>query len=70
MLKQVGSIIITGGNIQPPSGGCVLKLLLGGRNGAFVNQPPSGGCVLKHIAAECADEFAVQPPSGGCVLKR
>ena len=34
-------------NIQPPSGGCVLKRL-GRIVGAFDgDQPPSGGCVLK-----------------------
>ena len=35
--------------LQPPSGGCVLKLLyivIAGRRSA---QPPSGGCVLKHV---------------------
>ena len=37
--------------IQPPSGGCVLKLL-GCRGGCSPTcQPPSGGCVLKHC--EC-----------------
>ena len=33
---------------QPPSGGCVLKLLRQGRTQGSLSQPPSGGCVLKH----------------------
>ena len=32
---------------QPPSGGCVLKLLLPKRQLKKHHQPPSGGCVLK-----------------------
>ena len=32
---------------QPPSGGCVLKLLLAQCEKAVKVQPPSGGCVLK-----------------------
>ena len=33
--------------IQPPSGGCVLKLGLLPYLCAVLCQPPSGGCVLK-----------------------
>ena len=33
--------------LQPPSGGCVLKLLALGRTYFTILQPPSGGCVLK-----------------------
>ena len=33
--------------IQPPSGGCVLKLLIHLALIAHPRQPPSGGCVLK-----------------------
>ena len=32
---------------QPPSGGCVLKPLVGLGGGTLNVQPPSGGCVLK-----------------------
>ena len=32
---------------QPPSGGCVLKLIWAVRMAMVTNQPPSGGCVLK-----------------------
>ena len=34
--------------MQPPSGGCVLKLLKNPPCGGLFGQPPSGGCVLKH----------------------
>ena len=33
--------------LQPPSGGCVLKLSVGFAGSTGVCQPPSGGCVLK-----------------------
>ena len=33
--------------IQPPSGGCVLKQKIVGRDTSLHLQPPSGGCVLK-----------------------
>ena len=33
--------------LQPPSGGCVLKLSLGVTKQENGTQPPSGGCVLK-----------------------
>ena len=32
---------------QPPSGGCVLKLIFRHFVGGYYIQPPSGGCVLK-----------------------
>ena len=32
---------------QPPSGGCVLKLVFSEDGSHFREQPPSGGCVLK-----------------------
>ena len=34
--------------VQPPSGGCVLKLFLSFGSVMLALQPPSGGCVLKH----------------------
>ena len=34
---------------QPPSGGCVLKLVPVANSAPKNNQPPSGGCVLKPI---------------------
>ncbi len=55
---------------QPPSGGCVLKLM--DKNGyrfEVVPQPPSGGCVLKLSQCLLTRKACVQPPSGGCVLK-
>ena len=38
-----------GGEFQPPSGGCVLKLQMICSRYSDHNQPPSGGCVLKPI---------------------
>ena len=36
--------------VQPPSGGCVLKLLNAGTTINWESQPPSGGCVLKRLS--------------------
>ena len=36
--------------IQPPSGGCVLKLQNERALSEHIPQPPSGGCVLKPLA--------------------
>ena len=36
--------------MQPPSGGCVLKLAIDDVDGHHHMQPPSGGCVLKRAA--------------------
>ena len=47
MLKHgfgIGGFVETS---QPPSGGCVLKLLSEEDGAWTLNQPPSGGCVLK-----------------------
>ena len=33
--------------MQPPSGGCVLKLITESGKRSLIRQPPSGGCVLK-----------------------
>ena len=55
---------------QPPSGGCVLKLVkLFLLNNQAV-QPPSGGCVLKLLRVRPESCQSAQPPSGGCVLKQ
>ena len=54
---------------QPPSGGCVLKLLVSRLNLRVCLQPPSGGCVLKRQHLRHAASNHTQPPSGGCVLK-
>ena len=68
-MKQDGSLKQVVFDGQPPSGGCVLKLL-----GLVVflyllGQPPSGGCVLKQALAVVELADGRQPPSGGCVLK-
>ena len=54
---------------QPPSGGCVLKLIIKITVHHQSHQPPSGGCVLKHLIAIIIFYYWIQPPSGGCVLK-
>ena len=41
--------------MQPPSGGCVLKLDLQVRLNNKYGQPPSGGCVLKLMLVLLAD---------------
>ena len=37
------------GHLQPPSGGCVLKPIVGRVIQMLRAQPPSGGCVLKQL---------------------
>ncbi len=57
--------------IQPPSGGCVLKptLITGLR---ACNGPAAFGrlCVETQHAICCRQKRRFQPPSGGCVLKQ
>ena len=60
---------------QPPSGGCVLKLILIGIFRPCRTQPPSGGCVLKHIQKKALN-YAVRPAAfrrlcveTGCISK-
>ena len=55
--------------IQPPSGGCVLKPAIGALFAGIFIPPPSGGCVLSTIGIVFMFYLGVQPPSGGCVLK-
>ena len=55
--------------LQPPSGGCVLKPKAEPLEDDPGEQPPSGGCVLKHRSYIMDDLPPRQPPSGGCVLK-
>ena len=43
---------------QPPSGGCVLKLLTYRKDKMKKSQPPSGGCVLKLDGLCVCVEFA------------
>ena len=49
MLKLGSSTTAVMVKVQPPSGGCVLKLQLILDETAAGGQPPSGGCVLKQI---------------------
>ena len=56
--------------VQPPSGGCVLKLPYYAGSWPLMLQPPSGGCVLKLVIFFVIFFIFFQPPSGGCVLKQ
>ena len=49
MLKPHFRALIEATRVQPPSGGCVLKLHSYYPNFQGLLQPPSGGCVLKRI---------------------
>ena len=70
MLKLKRLSLSNGFMFQPPSGGCVLKLITQHPRLIDVHQPPSGGCVLKRLwRIGGAMNWGSQPPSGGCVLK-
>ena len=57
--------------LQPPLGGCVLKLVDLFAPCAFLDQPPLGGCVLKLFRRHGRGRRnGNQPPLGGCVLKQ
>ena len=58
------------GCLQPPLGGCVLKLIEDCAETEEENQPPLGGCVLKQTTELATDYVVSQPPLGGCVLKQ
>ena len=47
MLKRHSAGMGRGSGGQPPSGGCVLKLVIESSANSNAKQPPSGGCVLK-----------------------
>ena len=47
MLKHLSASLPAPAELQPPSGGCVLKLLIARLRHLRKTQPPSGGCVLK-----------------------
>ena len=70
MLKRNRQIVSKEAVAQPPSGGCVLKLIVPTVWKSEHNQPPSGGCVLKLADVSDKQRRPYQPPSGGCVLKR
>ena len=56
--------------IQPPSGGCVLKLWI--NNSASLGGSPAAFgrlCVETAYFRYCRYPLSGQPPSGGCVLK-
>ena len=70
MLKQVNALQCPFFFIQPPSGGCVLKL--GGlHHGGKCLRPAAFRRLCVETPVSGATESAMsQPPSGGCVLKR
>ena len=47
MLKLLPIFDVRSLILQPPSGGCVLKLAFSRSSAVGSLQPPSGGCVLK-----------------------
>ena len=49
MLKPLVNVEKSFAVLQPPSGGCVLKLRIRHTSNSADSQPPSGGCVLKHF---------------------
>ena len=52
-VETIGSHRMTSAmSSQPPSGGCVLKLIEVAYLDVALNQPPSGGCVLKQPARQ------------------
>ncbi len=50
MLKLYPTVLYKLAQMQPPSGGCVLKQECMRVLDDYGTQPPSGGCVLKPIA--------------------
>ena len=60
MLKHLHTLQQAQKKRQPPSGGCVLKLVEEGLETCLECQPPSGGCVLK-LNTVCAEEHTVRP---------
>ena len=46
-VETTGGDFIHKKDLQPPSGGCVLKQRLNIFDFGYKKQPPSGGCVLK-----------------------
>ena len=70
-VETLPSFLISARDLQPPSGGCVLKHGCKLHRRYWCCQPPSGGCVLKHNYADMLIPSMIkQPPSGGCVLKQ
>ena len=54
---------------QPPSGGCVLKLLIICEVLVHLAPAAFGRLCVETANADCAELASIQPPSGGCVLK-
>ena len=65
--KYIGKVIWI--HLQPPSGGCVLKLTLGLFRATMVAAAFGRLCVETPLLWKVLTP-SLQPPSGGCVLKR
>ena len=55
--------------VQPPSGGCVLKLALDSIERNDVIPAAFRRLCVETISGELLSSTIIQPPSGGCVLK-
>ena len=69
MLKQRARIRLLGIGSQPPSGGCVLKLVLVPHPTLLIWSAAFGRLCVETISAKFKPRLIFQPPSGGCVLK-
>ena len=55
---------------QPPSGGCVLKLLVFPFFAILINAATFGWLCVETMRWRSVFMLSLQPPSGGCVLKQ
>ena len=69
-VETIGLIRLTLIRLQPPSGGCVLKLIT--KPLLLISFLPAafGRLCVETSALPISAHAAIQPPSGGCVLKR
>ena len=71
MLKPLRQIRIVADKNQPPSGGCVLKLVFRNFVGGYYLPAAFGRlCVETTVRTASHWLWRNQPPSGGCVLKQ
>ena len=69
MLKHQAGRQSEAHTIQPPSGGCVLKLMAEGRSTRIYPPAAFGRLCVETALRNAVSKAAGQPPSGGCVLK-
>ena len=71
MLKLVDLTADFKFNVQPPSGGCVLKQEVEPESEPLLEPAAFRRLCVETMAYECSRcRIANQPPSGGCVLKQ